>query len=76
MSRETIAQKSARYLAEARLNVERVVGDEVSAHCRGNGAEYELGHDLRRGWFCSCPARTDRCAHLEALRRVVVRRSA
>jgi hypothetical protein len=66
-----IAEKAARYLIEGRLIVRHL--DEhagvVQANCRGNGAVYVLGHD-ETGWFCSCPARV-RCAHLEALGRVV-----
>lgn len=76
MSRETVAEKSARYLREARLVVTFVQGDQVAARCRGDGEIYHLGHDPRRGWFCSCPAKADRCCHLEALRLVTIRRSA
>lgn len=76
MSRETVPQKAMRYLTEGRLIVEQVAGDQVRATCRGAGEVYQLGHDPGRGWWCSCPVRSDRCAHLDALRRVTVRRSA
>lgn len=76
MSRETIAAKAARYLASARLTVVAVSGDHVGAGCRGGGEVHRCGHDPGRGWHCSCPARTDRCSHLAALRSVTVRRSA
>jgi uncharacterized Zn finger protein len=75
MSRETAATKAVRYLAEGRLTVLRVAGDDVQAVCKGDGEIYRLGHDLRGGWFCNCPARTDGCCHLIALRAVTVRRS-
>jgi uncharacterized Zn finger protein len=76
MTRETTVAKSVRYLAEGRLTVVRVVGDEVRALARGGGQLYRCGHVAGKGggWFCTCPARTDRCAHLEALRLVTIRR--
>jgi hypothetical protein len=73
VTRETVQAKAARYLAEARLTVTEVDGDHVSAACRGDGEVYRLGHRPGRGWYCSCAARTDQCAHLTALRLVVVR---
>jgi uncharacterized Zn finger protein len=73
MIRETVAAKAARYLTEARLTVLRVDGDQVTATCRGSGELYQLGHDRGRGWWCSCPSRTDQCSHLVALRAVTVR---
>jgi hypothetical protein len=76
MSRESAAVKAARYVGEARLIVTVVDGDRVQATCRGDGEVYRLGHEPGRGWWCSCPARTDRCAHLAALRLVTVRRPA
>jgi hypothetical protein len=75
LTRETVAAKAARYLAEARLTVTAVSGDHVSAWCRGSGEVYRLGHEPGRGWWCSCPVRTDRCAHLIALQSVTVRTS-
>jgi hypothetical protein len=33
----------------------------------------ELGHDVGRGWWCSCAARSDRCCHLDALPWVTTR---
>jgi len=75
LTRETVAQKAARYLAEARLTITQVDGDTVRATCRGASEVYELGHEPGRGWYCSSPVRTDCCAHLDALRRVTVRRS-
>jgi hypothetical protein len=67
MTRETVT-------AEARLIVTLVDGDHVTATCRGMGEVYVLGHTPDRGWYCSCPVRSDRCSHLAALRSVTVRR--
>lgn len=71
MTRENAAEKARRYLAEGRLVVTAVDGDHLTATCRGGGAVYELDHRPGRGWSCTCPARTDRCAHLHALQLVV-----
>jgi hypothetical protein len=65
MTRETTESKARRYLTEARLI--------VTATCRGQGEQYDLGHDPARGWWCDCPARRS-CAHLIALQSVTVRR--
>lgn len=67
----TAEAKGRRYLAEGRLLVTAVTGDVVEATCRGDGAVYRLG--WHGTWECSCPARTERCAHLTALRLVVIR---
>jgi uncharacterized Zn finger protein len=75
VTRETALAKAERYLAEGRLIVTEVNGDHVTAVCRGNGQVYRLDHTPGRGWHCSCPVRTDRCAHLAALRLVTVRRA-
>ena len=61
MSREDAVAKARRYLAEGRLLVTGVSGDHVTAACRGDGEIYRLGHNPGDGWWCSCPARTDRC---------------
>ena len=74
MTRENVEAKGRRYVVEARLLVTKVDGDTVTAECRGSGEVYELGHGPGRGWYCTCPVRSDRCAHLAALRLVAVRR--
>jgi hypothetical protein len=73
VTRESVQAKAARYLAEARLTITFVDGDRVLGHCRGDGELYEVGHDPGQGWTCTCPARTDQCCHLIALRRVTIR---
>ena len=73
MTRESAASKGRRYPVEGRLCLTHLDQDDVSAWCRGDSGEiYDVGHDLCRGWFCSCAARGD-CAHLVALRLVTVR---
>lgn len=74
MTRETTGAKARRYLTEGRLVVTGVDGNHVTAYCRGQGEQYDLGHTPGRGWWCSCPARGDRCAHLAALWLVAIRR--
>ena len=74
MTRESIESKARRYLGEGRLVVTRVLGDQVDAVCQGKTGTYDLGHSPGRGWWCSCPVRTDRCSHLAALWLVTIRR--
>jgi uncharacterized Zn finger protein len=69
MPRENAAQKARRYLAEGRLQVIEVRPERIAALCRGDGATYRLSWHRGR-WSCTCPALTDRCAHLAALRLV------
>jgi hypothetical protein len=73
MARETAELKARRYLAEARLTILQVGPGVVRAICRGDGRVYRLGWWKGR-WGCSCPAGQFRstCAHLRALRLVVV----
>jgi hypothetical protein len=74
MTREFVEQKAVRYLTEGRLVVTHVLGDQVAATCMGETGAYDLGHTPGRGWFCSCPVRTDDCCHLRALWLVTIRR--
>lgn len=68
--RETATAKASRYLCEGRLIIASVIPGMVDAKARGEGALYSLGY--RDGtWWCACPARSDQCSHLRALRRVV-----
>lgn len=75
MPREDARTKGLRYLTEARLIIERVDGDLVSATCRGSGVIYQCGHLPGRGWHCTCDAR-GMCSHLHALHAVTIRRQA
>ena len=66
--REDAATKAGRYLTEGRIIIRCVTDSEVSALARGDGALYEItGH--QDVW--TCPARSLRCSHLLAVRRVV-----
>lgn len=76
--RENAEAKARRYLAEGRLQVERVemphaCGILVLARCLGDeGDSYHVRWDAeRRSWKCTCPALGPRCAHVLALARVV-----
>ena len=73
MTRESIATKGRRYLAEGRVTVTRVDGDVADALVRGDSGEHRVGHDPVRGWRCSCPA-PGSCSHVAALKLVTVRR--
>lgn len=59
MTRESVGQKAARYLAEGRVVVTHVLGDQVAAISMGETGAYDLGHTPGRGWFCSCPVRAE-----------------
>jgi uncharacterized Zn finger protein len=71
--RENAELKARRYLAEGRLQVERVDHDLEVARCLGDeGDLYHVRWDQeRRSWRCNCPAFGPRCAHVLALARVV-----
>jgi len=71
MARESAQVKGLRYLVEHRLLIGEVTADRVRATVRGSGEVYRLGFEGGR-WFCGCPARTNGCSHLHALRAVTV----
>lgn len=69
--RENAFSKARRYLTEGRLLIVFVDEDQIDALCRGDGRVYNLR--MRHGiWICDCPAVTDQCSHLRALRLVTV----
>lgn len=73
MTRESAHDKGRRYLVEGRLTVRAATGDAVVAFTRGDSGElYHTCWTRPGGWSCNCPARTDRCAHLVALRLITV----
>jgi uncharacterized Zn finger protein len=76
VTRENSDTKARRLLTEGRLIVEKVDTGRgmVYATCRGDsGAVYNIGYDPNAmEWRCQCPARSE-CAHLKALKLVVVR---
>jgi uncharacterized Zn finger protein len=68
-SREGAQAKARRYLSEGRVCVLYAQRDRVDALVRGDGHRWRCGY--RDGaWGCACPARTDQCAHLVAVRLV------
>jgi hypothetical protein len=70
--RETVALKAARLLLSGRVAVLLVHRGRVMAQVRGDsGASYHCGRDPRRGWWCHCPAKGDKCSHVAALKLVV-----
>lgn len=72
MPRENAHDKARRYLKEGRLTVHQVDDDLIVASCRGDTAAVYRCVWEPVGWSCSCPAVTDRCSHLRALRLVVL----
>jgi uncharacterized Zn finger protein len=68
--RENAAAKARRYLCEGRVVLSRVDPLRVVAACRGDGTVYQIAY-AQHVWSCTCPARTDQCAHLLAVRLVV-----
>lgn len=70
MPRETARIKADRLLLEGRLVIVEAGRHGVVARVRGEGAIHDARFQFG-AWSCSCPARTDACSHLIALRRVV-----
>ena len=68
MPRESAEAKGRRYLCEGRLTVLYARTGQIRATCRGDGTTYKLRRDPTDGWRCDCPAVSDRCAHLIAVR--------
>lgn len=68
MTRETISEKSGRYIAERRLVLTRVTRYSVRATVRG-----EVVYTVRfrfGAWSCTCPARVRSCCHIVATKTV------
>ncbi len=74
MTRESASNKGRRYLVEGRLTIRWASRfDGIAAMVRGDSGEvYSTQWKPGNGWSCTCPARTDQCAHLIALRLVAV----
>ena len=69
MPRENAEAKAKRYLGEGRIVLIRVSDERVLARVRGDGRVWLV---MFEGgvWSCPCPARTDQCSHLRAVRLV------
>lgn len=70
--KEDTDAKAARLLSSGALRLMRIANEQelVAAVCTGDSAVYQLGHDPKHGWYCSCPSYAD-CSHLKALWLVV-----
>lgn len=69
MPRETARAKADRLLLEGRVVILEAGRYGIAAHIRGEGHIYTARYGFG-SWTCDCPARTDQCSHLTALRRV------
>ena len=67
--RENAAEKARRYLGEGRVVIAQVTPQRVDAFVRGDGQIYAAGFHNEQ-WVCDCPARSDACCHLRAVRLV------
>lgn len=67
--RESASTKARRYLTEGRISLTDVTPDRVRGLVRGDGAIYKAGYQYGQ-WTCDCPAVTDQCSHLRALRLI------
>ena len=74
MTRESAHDKGRRYLTEGRLTIRSAnrAGGVVAIVRGDSGLVYRAEWVPDVGWTCNCPARTDQCAHLVALRLVTV----
>ncbi|MCU1614707.1 MAG: hypothetical protein JWO98_2247 [Frankiales bacterium] len=74
MTRESAHDKGRRYLVEGRLTIRQFNRQHgVIAMVRGDNAlVYRAEWQPDLGWSCNCPARSDQCAHLVALRLITV----
>jgi hypothetical protein len=72
MPRETIQEKSLRYIAEGRLRVLEVNPDARTAtiECKGSRERPYTQRFYQGVWACNCEARVE-CAHLTAAKLVV-----
>ncbi len=67
--RETVALKAKRYLSEGRVIIVAVEPGRVEAKVRGDGRIYTSGF-VGGQWLCDCPAVSQGCCHLRALRLI------
>ena len=70
MPRETARAKADRLLLEGRVVILEAGRYGVVARVRGEGVIHTTRFQFG-AWSCTCPARTDQCSHLYAVRRVV-----
>jgi hypothetical protein len=70
--RENAPTRALRFLVEGRLMIRHVGLDLVDACVRGDSGVLRRVTFDPSGWSCTCPARSDRCAHVLAVKTVVV----
>ncbi len=70
MVRENASHKARRYLVEGRVIIAYASVYRVKASVRGNGFVWFSTFHEDAGWKCDCPAVSDQCAHLQAVRLV------
>lgn len=68
--RQNARDKASRLLTEGRVICRYVDRTRAIAFVRGEGVIHRTAFE-HGSWTCSCPARTDQCSHLYALRRIV-----
>lgn len=72
LGRENAATRALRLLIEARVMIKRIDDRGVLAEVRGDsGSLRTVTFEIDR-WFCDCPARGERCAHVRAVQLVTV----
>jgi uncharacterized Zn finger protein len=70
MPHESAEDKALRYLASARIRLVLVNDRTVRGIARGSDRFYRFGWDPPDSWFCTCPARSDKCCHLRGAQLV------
>jgi hypothetical protein len=73
-ARESLQERALRLIADGRLVVTWVDGEQAQAHVRGTDTTHVTGY-RRGGWWCDCQAHRfgRRCSHLAALQLVTLR---
>lgn len=72
MSRETIEEKAARYLAAGRIKIVRAEGDSIDAMVWGDAYKTYVVTHRTCGWRCTCVATVVRCSHVAAVALVTL----
>jgi uncharacterized Zn finger protein len=72
MTRESLDDKARRYLAEGRIRLVRVEGDNIDATVQGDAPRAYVVTHRPGGWRCSCVATVVRCSHVAAVALVTL----
>ncbi len=70
-ARESLQERALRLIADGRLVVTWVDGEQAQAHVRSTDTTHVTGY-RRGGWYCDCEAHRfgQRCSHLAAVQLV------